>query len=68
MPKSRAKGPEPRARTFDELLGEHNVTPAERVTLVWHLAMIRARKTVEALLPTDPKAQLGFDPSKILRG
>lgn len=51
MGKSRAKGPEPRTRTFDELLGEHTLTYEERRLLVWHLASMRARATVEALLP-----------------
>lgn len=38
-------------RTFDELFAELNLTDEERTALVWHLAEMRARKTVEALLP-----------------
>lgn len=38
-------------RSFDEAFAEHNLTPGERVSLVWHLASFRARKTVETLLP-----------------
>ena len=30
---------------------QHTLTPAERQALVWHLASLRARKTIEALLP-----------------
>lgn len=42
----------PRApRTFDEAFAELNLTLAERTALVWHLAAMRARKTVEVLLP-----------------
>ena len=51
MPPSRAKGPEPRMRSFDEVFGDHTLTTEERTALVWHLAEYRARKTVEALLP-----------------
>lgn len=58
MPPSRAKGPEPHTRTFDEAFAELNLTPTERVALVWQLAMLRARKTVEALLPPDPKGDV----------
>ena len=36
--------------TFDEFFGEHNLTDAERAALVWHLAAIRTRKLVAALL------------------
>jgi hypothetical protein len=72
MPRGRARDmqPEPRTRTFDEVFGGGNlrVTPAERAALVWHLAMFRARKTVEALLPeTDIALAMGFDPHDILR-
>lgn len=35
--------------TFDELFGEHNLTPDERKALVVHLATMRAQKTLEAL-------------------
>jgi hypothetical protein len=38
--------------TFDELCARWNVTPAE---LVWHLAAIRTRRLVEALLPAPPR-------------
>jgi hypothetical protein len=41
-------------RTFDEVFGELNLTPAERSALVWHLAAIRMRKTVETLLADHP--------------
>lgn len=51
MPKSRAKIPEPRIRTFDEFVKDLDLTGSEYVALVWHLAEYRARKTVEALLP-----------------
>ena len=37
--------------TFDELFEKHTLTKRERELLVWHLATMRARKTVEALLP-----------------
>lgn len=68
MPPSRAPGPEPRTRTFDDAFCELNLTQAERTAMVWHLAMFRARKTIEALLPqTDPKLVLGYDPRDILR-
>lgn len=40
-----------RSRTFDEVFHEHSLYPEERAALVWHLAALRARKTVEALLP-----------------
>ena len=72
MPKYKAHTPvDPRIHTFDEVFGGGNlrVTVSERIALVWHLAALRARKTVEALLPkTDPKLTLGFDPNDILRG
>lgn len=72
MPRGLARDivPEPRTRTFDEVFGGGNlkVTPAERAALVWHLAMFRARKTVEALLPeTKPELLLGFDPKLMLK-
>lgn len=60
-------------RSFDEAFAELNLTPAERAALVWHLAMFRARKTVEALLPQIQTGGnlgadvLGFDPKDILR-
>jgi hypothetical protein len=54
--------------TFDELFAEHRLTAAERTALVWHLAMFRARKTVETLLPeTDAALAMGFDPRDVLR-
>jgi len=37
-------------KTFDGLFSEHNLTPRERELLVWHLAEMRARKTVQSLL------------------
>ncbi len=60
MPGKRAlTAPAPPLRTFDEAFAELNLTPAERVALVWHLAAIRARKTVETLLP---ETKHDFDP------
>lgn len=48
--------PEPPPRAFDEAFGELNLTQEERQALVWHLAGIRARATIEALLPeTKPE-------------
>jgi hypothetical protein len=38
-------------RTFDEAFGEHRLTDEERLAMVWHLAMIRARRLVETLGP-----------------
>lgn len=68
MPQSRAKGPEPRTRTFDEAFADYRLTAAERAALVWHLAAFRARKTVEALLPeTDAALAMGFNPRDVLR-
>ena len=70
MPVGKARSiiPKPQIRTFDELFAEHHLTTAERTAMVWHLAMFRARKTVEALLPeTDIKMAMGFDPRDILR-
>lgn len=56
--------PPPPLRTFDEAFAELNLTPAERTEMVWHLAAMRARKTIEALLPQqrepfDKEAMLG---------
>jgi len=67
MPPSKAKGPEPRIRTFDEVFAEHRLIVGEYTALVWHLAAFRARKTVEALLPRKVEFGLGFDPKSILR-
>ena len=52
MPRGKANEtrPEPKVRTFDEAFEDHHLTAAERSALVWHLAMFRARKTVNALL------------------
>lgn len=50
MPPSKARGPEPRTRTFDEAFAELHLTQAERTALVWHLAAIRAQKTIEVLI------------------
>lgn len=36
--------------TFQELFVEHNLTEPERVALIWFLAQLRMRKTLEALL------------------
>ena len=53
----------PTLRTFDEVFGDFNLTPAERTAMVWHLAAMRARKTIEALLPP---AQEPFDKEAML--
>lgn len=45
-------------RTFDEVFGEMTLTREERAAMVWHLAMMRARKTVQALLPSPPEGTL----------
>jgi hypothetical protein len=37
--------------TFDECCARWNATPAERVELAWHLAALRMRRLIEALLP-----------------
>jgi len=51
-----AKKIERPALTFDDFCADYTITQAEREALVWHLAMFRARKTVELLLPTtDPR-------------
>ncbi len=39
--------------TFDELFASHRLKPAEREQLVWHLAYMRMRKTIEALSRPD---------------
>jgi len=36
--------------TFDEFCGQFTLTAEERAALVWHLAGLRFRKTLEALL------------------
>jgi hypothetical protein len=36
--------------TFDDLLIEQDVTREERTAMVWHLAAMRARRTVETLM------------------
>lgn len=60
--------PAPPVRTFDEVFADLNLTLSERAALVWHLAMFRARKTVETLLPeTSEEAMFGFNPRDILR-
>lgn len=61
MPRGRARdiAPEPRVRTFDEVFAELHLTPAERVALVWQLAALRFRKTIETLLP---ETKHDFDP------
>lgn len=59
---------DPPLRTFDEAFAELNLTQSEREALVWHLAALRARKTVEALLPeTATEFALGFNPLDVLR-
>ena len=67
MPPSRAPGPEPRDRTFDEAFAELNLTDEERSALVWHLASVRARKTVEALLPTTKYGAIEQEMLGVLR-
>ncbi len=42
-------------RAFDEVFAEHRLTPTEREALVWHLAALRMRRLVEALLPRVPE-------------
>lgn len=43
-------------RTFDEAFADLHLTYAEREALVWFLATMRMRKTIETLLPsTDPR-------------
>lgn len=49
--------PLPAPRTFDEAFAELNLKPDERSAMVWHLAAIRTRRLIEALLP-EPQ----FDP------
>lgn len=67
MPPSRAKSPEQPIRTFDEAFADHHLTVDEREAMVWHLAAMRARKTVAALLPRPVKFPLGYDHTQILR-
>lgn len=43
--------PPPEPKTFDEFFAEHRLTAEERLALVWHLAMYRARKLIETLGP-----------------
>jgi len=45
--------------TFDEVFAEHRLTFRERELLVWHLAAMRARKTIEVLLPNTRSARRG---------
>ena len=45
--------------TFDEVFAGHRLTFRERELLVWHLATMRARKTIEALLPNTLSALRG---------
>jgi hypothetical protein len=46
----------PIVRTFDEVFGEMRLTYPEREALVHHLASLRYRKTLEALLPNTLSA------------
>jgi hypothetical protein len=41
----------PIVRTFDEVFGEMRLTYRERELMAHHLASIRYRKTIEAILP-----------------
>lgn len=64
MPRSRADIEADKAlasrppRTFDEAFAEMNLTSEERTALVWHLATMRARNTIEALLPGPPEGTM----------
>jgi hypothetical protein len=68
MSHTRIPDPPQPIRTFDEVFQEMTITADERAALVWHLAMFRARRTVEILLPeTDVRFVLGYDPRDVLR-
>ena len=43
--------------TFDQLFADHHLTDGERTELIYHLAAIRARKTIEALLKSGSACQ-----------
>ena len=45
------------ADSFDEFFSEYNLTPEERKELVWHLAMLRVRKTLKLLEPAEVRRQ-----------
>lgn len=49
--KRKLSAPDRGPRPFDEAFGELNLTPEERLAMVWHLAQIRTRKLVETLGP-----------------
>lgn len=52
MPNKRGLTAPPREpRSFDEAFAEHHLTAEERLAMVWHLAMIRARELVATLGP-----------------
>lgn len=40
--------------TFDDFFKEHRLTEAERRELVYFLAMLRFRNTIDRLLPQSP--------------
>ena len=67
MPPSRAKGPEPRIRTFDEAFAELHLTKKERKDLVWHLAGIRTRRLMDTLLPDEPGSTMNEEMLAVLR-
>lgn len=54
--------------TFDEAFADHRLTPDERAELVYRLAAIRARKTIEALLPIGGRAMAPEGSSRKLPG
>jgi hypothetical protein len=41
-------------KAFDQFCFTRRVTKQERVELAWHLAAIRTRRLIEALLPERP--------------
>lgn len=59
-------GNEPMVRItpFDELFSEHKMRPGERRELVFHLAAMRARRTIEALLPSDEAGRKALEDSR----
>lgn len=53
--------------TFDDLLLYHDVSREERTALVWHLASVRARRTVELLMDDSEFKQRRAELLGILR-
>lgn len=66
MGRTKKAEPEQRVRTFDEAFAEHRLTPTERAELVYRLAAIRARRTIEKLL-LEPQANFTSHGTGILR-